>query len=113
VRHSSRRVCRIFGDSWVLENLEALVYYINTEAGLASADVTPVRHMITMLCDRLKFVDYLKRTPAVHDEVIEPVGVILGPGTGWEHAHAAVDRSVPQLRDDVFLGNIRTHSSVR
>jgi hypothetical protein len=77
-----------FGDSWILENLEALVYYINTEAGLPSADVTPVRHMTAMLCDRLRFVEYLKRTPAIFDEVIDPVGVIWArPGVA-AHSHS-------------------------
>lgn len=67
-----------FGDPWFMEHLNVLVDCINREAGLPSADVTPVQHVVDMLCDRLKLAAYLKQHPAVHDEEIEVMGVILG-----------------------------------
>src|SRR5277367_6591288 len=67
-----------FGDPWFMESLNVLVECINRDAGLPSADVVPVQHVVDMLCDRLKLAAYLKQHPAVYDEKIEVVGVILG-----------------------------------
>jgi Sulfotransferase family len=93
---------RDFGDPWFREPLEVLVDCINTEAGLPSLDVVPVRHMVSMLCERLRFVDYLKRTPAVYDEEIDVVGVILGQARGGSTLTQRLTAQSPQLRTTFF-----------
>jgi hypothetical protein len=91
-----------FGDPWFREPLEALVHYINLEAGLQSKDARPVRHMINMLCDRLRLADYLKRHPKVHDEKIEVVGIILGQARGGSTLTQRLTAQCPQLTTTYF-----------
>jgi hypothetical protein len=91
-----------FGDPWIMEPLNALVDCINRDAGLASADVAPVHHMVDMLCDRLKLAAYLKEHPAVHDEKIEVVGVILGQARGGSTLTQRLTAQSPQLTTTYF-----------
>lgn len=91
-----------FGDPWFFQPLSMLVECINEEAGLPSLEEVPVRHMTSMLCDRLRFVDYLKRTPAVHDEKIDVVGVILGQARGGSTLTQRLTAQSPQLTTTYF-----------
>jgi Sulfotransferase family len=86
-----------FGDPWFLEPLKALVHFVNTEAGLATLDVTPVHHIVDMLCDRLRLMDYLKRHPKVLDEKLEFAGVILGQARGGSTLTQRLTAQSPQL----------------
>jgi hypothetical protein len=91
-----------FGDPWFLEPLHALVHFVNTEGGLPSDDVPPVRHMIDMLSDRLKLVDYLKAHPEVFDEDLAVVGIILGQARGGSTLTQRLVGQSPQLTTTYF-----------
>jgi len=71
-----------FGDPWFLEPLNGLIGFVNREAGLTSADAEPVQHIVQMLCDRLKLVDFVKRNPDVVNEKVHVAGVIVAHPRG-------------------------------
>lgn len=86
-----------FGDDWFMDPLEALVGFINREAGLQQADGGPVERIIAALTDRLKLTQLLKDQPAILDEDIQVAGVIVGlPRTGSTMLHRLLASS-PQL----------------
>jgi hypothetical protein len=91
-----------FGDAWFMEPLKVLVDCINRDAGLPSADVPPVQHIGDMLCDRLKLAAYLKQHPAVYDENIEVVGIILGQARGGSTLTHRLTAQSPQLTTTYF-----------
>jgi hypothetical protein len=91
-----------FGDPWFLAPLAALVTFVNEEGGLSSIDVPPVRHIIDMLCDRLRLADYLKRNPKVLDEKLNVVGIILGQARGGSTLTQRLVARCPQLTSTSF-----------
>jgi len=91
-----------FGDPWFQEPLKDMIHFVNTEGGLPSADVQPVKHIVNMLCDRLRLAAYLKKHPAVHDEEIEVVGVILGQARGGSTLTQRLIAQSPQLTTTYF-----------
>jgi hypothetical protein len=91
-----------FGDMWFMEPLKALVHFVNTEGGLPSEDVPPVKHLIDMLGDRLKLTDYLKRHPKVLDERLDVAGIILGQARGGSTLTQRLVGQSPQLTTTYF-----------
>lgn len=86
-----------FGDDWFFRPLDALVGFVNAEAGLKAPAGGPVDRILAALIDRLKLVDLLKRKPAILDERIEVAGAIIGlPRTGSTLLHRLLAAS-PQL----------------
>ena len=78
-----------FGDTWFLENLEALVPSLNAEAQLSEEGAATARGMIKgALVNRLRHVDLLKRHPEIRDEKVEVAAVVAGlPRTGSTMLH--------------------------
>jgi hypothetical protein len=91
-----------FGESWFMEPLEALVHFVNTEGGLASADVPPVHHLVKMLVNRLKLADYVKKHPKILDEKLNVVGIILGQARGGSTLTHRLIAQSPQLTSTFF-----------
>lgn len=91
-----------FGDTWFMEPLKALVHFVNTEGGLPSEDVPPVKHLIDMLGDRLKLAEYLKRHPKALEERLDVVGIILGQARGGSTLTQRLVGQSPQLTTTYF-----------
>jgi hypothetical protein len=91
-----------FGDTWFLRPLNALVHFINAEAGLSSFDVQPVHRLIDMLCDRLRLAAYLKSNPEVLREPVHVAGnIFMQPRGGSTLSQRLIARS-PQLTSTYF-----------
>jgi hypothetical protein len=86
-----------FGDSWFMEPLSRLVQFINTEGNLVSTDIAMVDQIVRCLSSRLKLVAYLKEHPAVVDEELDVVGVIIGLPRGGSTLAQRLLGSSPQL----------------
>jgi hypothetical protein len=80
-----------------LHPLAHLVELVNTEGGLKSVDVAPVIMVIDYLADRLRLVDYVRRNPAVRDEKLDVVGVIVGLPRGGSTLLQRLLCTSPQL----------------
>jgi hypothetical protein len=91
-----------FGDPWFMEPFEALIGFVNTEGGLKSADVWPVRRVVDMLCDRLNMVEYIKRNPAVLDEKVDVAGIIIAHARGGSTLTQRLVGRSPRLRATYF-----------
>jgi hypothetical protein len=91
-----------FGDPWFMEPLNALIHFVNTEAGLPSQDVPPVRHVVDMLCDRLRLAAYLKEHPQVFKEKVDLAGFIPGQARGGSTLAQRLFAQSPQLTSTYF-----------
>ncbi len=78
-----------FGEAWILENLDALILSLNTEAELSPAGVAIACGMVTRaLVNRLRFIDLLKQHPEIDDETVDVAAVVVGlPRTGSTMLH--------------------------
>ncbi|WOK36114.1 sulfotransferase [Sphingomonas sp. C3-2] len=86
-----------YGDDWFRAPFEALVGFVNREAGLREQENGPVERIIASLMDRLKLVQLLKQQPQILDEPIAIAGAIVGmPRTGSTMVHRLLASS-PQL----------------
>ncbi len=86
-----------FGDEWFMEPLEALIGFINEEAGLTSSSGGPIDRIVYALMDRLALTALLKSRPEILDEDIQVAGAIIGlPRTGSTMLHRLL-ASAPRL----------------
>lgn len=86
-----------FGDMWFLAPLEALVGFVNAEAGLVAPDAGAGARIMGALSDRLRLVQYFKDHPDAADEQVELACAIVGlPRTGSTALHRLL-ASVPGL----------------
>lgn len=78
-----------FGDPWMLENLEALLPILNSEAKLTEVGVGGAQAMIhTALVNRLRHIELIKRHPEILDEEVDVAAVVVGlPRTGSTMLH--------------------------
>lgn len=91
-----------FGDEWFLEPLNGLIGFVNREGGLTSPDAEPVHHVIKMLGDRLRLVDFIKRHPDVVDEKVHVAGVIVAHPRGGSTLTQRLMARSPQLNATYF-----------
>ena len=78
-----------FGDSWMLENLSALIPILNSEAQLTEVGAEGAKTMIlNALTNRLRHVELIKRHPEILDEQVDVAAVVVGlPRTGSTLLH--------------------------
>jgi hypothetical protein len=86
-----------FGDTWFLEPLRRIVSLVNADGGLPSLNVSSMHWFRTMIADRLRLVDYVKRRPEALKENIDVVGVIIGLGRGGSTLLHRLVSASPQL----------------
>lgn len=87
-----------YGDPWFQEPLRVLVDSINSEAGLSSMGHGILAYrLVSLLEDRLRKVELLKRHPEIAEERVDVAAEILGlPRTGSTMLHRLLTSS-PQL----------------
>lgn len=77
-----------FGDPWFEAPLQALIGYVNRDAGLLSPESSAGVRIQSALSDRLKLVQYFKDHPEAAEERIDLACAIIGlPRTGSTMAH--------------------------
>lgn len=78
-----------FGDPWLLDNLAALIPFIDSEAELTpEGTAAAAETLIHALVNRLRHVDFVKKNPAIRDEKVEVAAVVVGlPRTGSTLMH--------------------------
>ena len=77
-----------FGDPWFEAPLQALIGYVNRDAGLLSPESSAGVRIQSALSDRLKLVQYFKDHPEAAEERIDLACAIIGlPRTGSTMVH--------------------------
>lgn len=78
-----------FGDPWLLDNLEAFIPIINSEAELTEAGAqSATGSLVKSLVNRLRHVEYVKQNPAILDEEVNVAAIVVGlPRTGSTMLH--------------------------
>ncbi|MFM8499909.1 MAG: sulfotransferase family protein [Chakrabartia sp.] len=77
-----------FGDPWFEAPLQALIGYVNRDAGLLSPESSAGARIQSALSDRLKLVQYFKDHPEAAEERIDLACAIIGlPRTGSTMVH--------------------------
>ena len=86
-----------FGDPWFMEPLAKLIHFINTEANLVSTEIDMVYRIAGCLADRLRLVAFIREHPAVLQEEVHVVGVIVGLARGGSTLAQRLLGASPQL----------------
>ncbi len=77
-----------FGDPWFEAPLQALIGYVNRDAGLLSPESSAGVRIQSALSDRLKLVQYFKDHPEAAEERIDLACALIGlPRTGSTMVH--------------------------
>ncbi len=78
-----------FGDTWFFANLDALIASVNAQALLSEAGAhVAAGGIVRALVNRLRFIEFLKQHPEIHDEHVSVAAIVVGlPRTGSTMLH--------------------------